>query len=140
VTALDPRPTIPASTWAARLAALIQKDRQTGTPADKQARALARDPYLWAHPQRIARHLAHRGRQSGSCANDTERTQPCDCPPHPAVLADLWEGKARMAAARTAAGLPLDDLDRQALDHGAARYLPECGATALTRRQKDDRP
>lgn len=32
-----------------------------------------------------------------------------------------WRGRARMAHARIAAGLPVDDLDRQAL----ARY-PEC--------------
>jgi len=118
VTALDPPPTVLASNWASRLAALVEADTQPGTPADKQARALARDPYLWAHPERIARDLAHREHPSGSCSNDTDRAQPCDCPPLQAVLADVWEGKARMAAARAAAGLPLNDLDRQALDIG----------------------
>jgi len=119
VTALDPRPTIPPSSWANRLAALIETDRRPGTPADKQARAVARDLYLWAHPEHTARHIAHQARRLGSCASDSDRAQPCDCPPSPAVLADLWAGKARMAAACAAAGLPLDDLDRQALDHGA---------------------
>src|SRR5262249_16781292 len=64
-------------------------DRQAGTPADKQARALARDPYLWAHPERIARDLAHRERPTGSGANDTDRARPCHCPPLHAFLADL---------------------------------------------------
>jgi hypothetical protein len=119
VTALHPRPTIPASSWADRLTALVEADRRPGTPADKQARALARDPYRWAHPEHTARHIAHQARRRGSCSKDSNRTQPCDCPPLPTVLADLWAGKARMAAARAAAGLPLNDLDRQALDHGA---------------------
>lgn len=30
-------------------------------------------------------------------------------------VGQTWEGRARMAEARTAAGLPLDDLDREAL-------------------------
>lgn len=120
MTALDPRPTTAASRWADRLAALVEADTQAGTPADKQARALARDPYLWAHPEHTARHIAHRAHQHGSCANDSDRTQPCDCPPLPAVVADLWAGKARMAAARAAAGVPLNDLDREALLHKGA--------------------
>lgn len=51
---------------------------------------------------------AHSGKVCPPCAlpvehHDAERT------------ADCWEGRARMAAARQAAGVPLDDIDRQAL-------------------------
>lgn len=107
--------------WAALVAAAVARDHCPGTPADKQARAIASDPYLWAHPERIAQADAHQSRRPGSCQHDHDRTLPCDCPPEPAALADLWAGKARMAAARAAAGVALDDLDRQALalDRGA---------------------
>jgi hypothetical protein len=115
-----PDPDTVAGGWADRLAARVAADPGPGTPADKQARALARDPYLWAHPQHTARHLAHQAHHRGSCANDTDRAEPCSCPPAPAVLAQLWAGKARMATARAAAGLLLNDLDRQALNHQGA--------------------
>jgi hypothetical protein len=119
MSALDSRPAPLTDGWADRLTGLVAADDRPGTPADKQARALARDPYLWAHPEHTARHLAHQARHRGACANDSDRAQPCDCPPAPGLLAALWAGKARMAAARAAAGVPLNDLDRQALDRGA---------------------
>jgi hypothetical protein len=73
-----------------------------------------------AHPEHTARHIAHEARRGGSCANDTDRAQPGDCPSLPPVLAELWAGKARIAAAtRAAAALPLNELDRRALDLGA---------------------
>jgi hypothetical protein len=79
------------------------------------ARALLRVRGLWFHPERIARAHAHTHRHRGVCANDTDRTAPCDCAPDPVVQAELWAGRARMAAARAAAGQPLDDTDRTAL-------------------------
>lgn len=39
----------------------------------------------------------------------------CTCPPDLELLGELWEGRARMASARRAAGSPLDDFDRAAL-------------------------
>jgi hypothetical protein len=101
--------------WLPRLTARAATDDRPGTPADKEARAIARDPYLFAHPERIARARAHSARHRGACANDRDRAEPCDCAPFPAGLAALWAGRARMAAARAAAGRPLDDLDREAL-------------------------
>ena len=115
MSALDNRPAPLTSGWAGRLVALVAADGGPGTGADKQARALARDPFLWAHPEHTAGHLAHQARRRGVCSNDNDRAQPCDCPPAPALLAGLWDGKARMAAARRAAGRPLADLDHQAL-------------------------
>lgn len=49
-----------------------------------------------------------------------------------------WEGRARMAAARAAAGAPLDTIDRQALQK-AGRPLPE-PSEVLTPRLPVDRP
>jgi hypothetical protein len=51
---------------------------------------------------------------------------PCTCTPDPADLAELWAGRARMAAARLAAGVALDALDREAL----ARLDTSAGETA----------
>ena len=69
------------------------------------------------HPETIAATHAHR-RDCGG------RTHPphdeCPARPDPDELADIWAGRARMAAARRAAGQPLDDIDRQAL----ARHNP----------------
>jgi hypothetical protein len=117
VTALDPRPTIPASSWADRLAALVET---TGGPA----RLPTSRPEPWLVTPTCGRTRStppdtSPTKHAASCASDSDRAQPCDSPSSPAVLADLWAGKARMAAACAAAGLPVDDLDRQALDHGA---------------------
>ena len=107
--------------WAALVAAAVARDHRPGTPADKQARAIASDPCLWAHPERIAQAVAHQAHWRGSCQHDHDRTLPCGCRQERAALADLWAGKARMAAARAAGGVALDVLDRQALalDRGA---------------------
>jgi hypothetical protein len=64
------------------------------------------------HPETIAATRAHQRHCGG-------RTHPhgevCPARPDPEDLAAIWAGRARMAAARRAAGRPLDDLDRQAL-------------------------
>jgi hypothetical protein len=101
--------------WLPQLAAREATDARPGTPADKQARAIARDPYLWPHPERLAQARAHQARHRGVCANDRDRGEPCDCQPNPAVLAALWAGRARMAGGRSGGGHLLNDLDRQAL-------------------------
>jgi hypothetical protein len=68
-------------------------------------------PAEWStHPDDIARRRAH-GRRPCVIAPGT----PCVCRPDPADLAEVWSGRARMAAARRDAGRPLDDIDRQAL-------------------------
>ena len=103
-------------TWAERVAAHMALDLGPGTPTDKQARALARHPELWAHPERTAQAHAHEARHRGTCAADNDPTLLCDCTPYPDALAAAWAGLTRMAAARRAAGQPLNDLDRQALD------------------------
>jgi hypothetical protein len=70
------------------------------------------DLSLLFHPETVAATHAHR-RDCGG------RTHPpgeeCPARPDPADVADTWAGRARMAAARLAAGRLLDDLDRQAL-------------------------
>jgi hypothetical protein len=117
--ACQPEPA--ATSWADRLAAAVAGDDWPGTTADKRARAIAADPFLWAHPERIARDRAHQVRQRGACANDLDPTEPCDCPPDRVALTGRWAGLARMVAARAAVGQPLNELDRQALglDPGA---------------------
>jgi hypothetical protein len=64
------------------------------------------------HPETIAATRAHR-RDCGG------RTHPpgdeCPARPDPDEVAGIWAGRARMAAARRAAGVPLDDIDSQAL-------------------------
>lgn len=72
------------------------------------------------HPETIARDRAHTRRPPGTCASD-DKTDPgsCDCVPDPADLEQVWAGRARMARARKAAGVPLDDTDRQALNRAA---------------------
>lgn len=74
----------------------------------------ARDHRAQFHPDNIARDRAHAN--TPSCpANDRNQPEPCTCQPDPDDLAAVWAGRARMAAARKAAGKPLDDIDRQAL-------------------------
>jgi hypothetical protein len=80
-----------------------------------QARALLRVRGLWFDPERIPQVHAHTHRHRGVCANDTDRIAPCDCVSAPVVLAAVWAGRARVAAARAAAGQPLDDTDPTAL-------------------------
>jgi hypothetical protein len=64
------------------------------------------------HPETIAATHAHRR----DCGGGTHPAgEECPAQPDPADVADIWAGRARMAAARLAAGRPLDDLDRQAL-------------------------
>jgi hypothetical protein len=64
------------------------------------------------HPDTIAATRAHQRHCGG-------RTHPlgdqCPSRPHPADLAAIWDGRARMAAARRAAGQPLDPIDVEAL-------------------------
>jgi hypothetical protein len=64
------------------------------------------------HPDTIAATRAHQ-HHCGTRAHPTGET--CPAQPDPADVAGIWAGRARMAAARRAAGVPLDDLDRQAL-------------------------
>lgn len=69
-----------------------------------------------AHPEEIARSRAHASRERRTvhrCASADGA--PCDCPPGLGDLADVWRGRARMAAARRAAGQPLDPTDHEAL-------------------------
>jgi hypothetical protein len=64
------------------------------------------------HPDTIAATRAHQ-RHCGGRAHPPG--EPCPARPDRADRADIWAGRARMAAARRAAGQPLDDLDHQAL-------------------------
>lgn len=63
------------------------------------------------HPDSIAHDRAH-ARLCGGRHDDDE----CPAVVDPDDLAQVWAGRARMAAARHAAGVELDDIDRQALD------------------------
>lgn len=54
----------------------------------------------FCHPIEVARSRTHKAREKGSCANDSDRTVPCDCEPTESELADAWAGRARMAQAR----------------------------------------
>jgi hypothetical protein len=94
--------------------------RSARTAANQPSQARPVDLGRLFHPEAIARTRAHQRRHPGACAADRDRTAGCDCLPHPADLAAVWAGRARMAAARAAAGQPLDDLDRQALHHQGA--------------------
>jgi hypothetical protein len=89
---------------------------QRTDPAVLLARDLAKDPARWFHPERWASLAAHRTHSAGTCAYACDRDLPCDCPPGPGVLAELWAGLARMVTARRAADRTLNDLDHQALD------------------------
>lgn len=71
------------------------------------------------NPRVIARSRAHFARRPGTsspCPAATLGADHCTCEPTPEDLADVWQGRARMAAARRAAGARLDAYDRQALD------------------------
>jgi hypothetical protein len=63
------------------------------------------------HPDAIAASRAH----DRYCARGHAPGEPCPAPPDPDDLAQIWAGRARMAAARRAAGAPLGDIDREAL-------------------------
>jgi hypothetical protein len=64
------------------------------------------------HPDTVAATRAHQR----NCGGRTHLAgETCPAQPDPDDVAGIWAGWARMAAARRAAGVPLDDLDRQAL-------------------------
>jgi hypothetical protein len=65
------------------------------------------------HPQAIARDRAHQ--RTPTCPARKPQGGECTCAYDPLDLADVWAGRARMARARTAAGLTLNRLDREAL-------------------------
>jgi len=93
----------------AEIRAIIARSRAEGwEPAD-----LSR----LFHPDTIAATRAHQ-RQCGARAHAAGEA--CPARPDPEQLAGIWAGRARLAAARQAAGQPLDDADRQAL----ARHDP----------------
>jgi len=76
-------------------------------------------PLYLFHPQTIAKHLTHRDRSRRvSCPADGKDgdVADCRCDPPDDVLAEVWQGAARMAKARQAAGASLTAIDRQALD------------------------
>lgn len=80
------------------------------------------------HPVTEARSRAH-ARNQGSCpANGRDgNVADCSCEPTEQELAEEWSGRARMAAARRAAGMSLSAIDRQALDrypHNIHRVIP----------------
>ena len=91
------------ASWLDQVAARVAADHGRGTPADKQARALARDPYLWSHPERSAQARAHKARARGACSSDCDPAAMRDCPCDPDELAAIWAGVTRMASARLAA-------------------------------------
>lgn len=69
-------------------------------------------------PDVIARRRQHARRDRRPCPADDRTTTPrpaCECTPPAEDLAAVWAGRRRMAAAREAAGKPLDDVDRAAL-------------------------
>lgn len=71
------------------------------------------------HPEVIARDLEHRRKgRDVSCPADGKDgdSADCTCEPSAAVLEECWQGAARMAYARKAAGLSLSAIDLQALD------------------------
>lgn len=105
---------------------------KTTTRPAKAPRATARaevDSAARSHPDVIARDRAHAHRPTGACASADTQTNPrppCDC--DPPDRAACWAGRARMAAARAAAGQPLDAIDEEAL----ARYGARSTASAST--------
>jgi hypothetical protein len=64
------------------------------------------------HPETIAASRAHQ-RHCGGRAH--QPGDACSARPDSADVAEVWAGRARMAAARRAAGQPLDHVDHQAL-------------------------
>lgn len=68
------------------------------------------------HPETIAVTRAHSRRKPGTCSSDDPKLAVgCDCRADPVDLREVWAGRARMAAARAAAGKPLDAVDREAM-------------------------
>lgn len=63
------------------------------------------------HPDTIARARAH----DRTCPARHPESEACPAQVDAEDLAELWDGRARMAAARGAAGVPLDDIDLEAL-------------------------
>jgi hypothetical protein len=64
------------------------------------------------HPETIATARAH-DRDWPESKHRCDK--PCTAKADPADTDALWAGRARMATARLAAGVPLDDLDHEAL-------------------------
>lgn len=64
-----------------------------------------------SHPDTIAGARAH----DRTCSGSHPEGEACPAPVDAEDLADMWVGRARMAAARRAAGVPLDDIDLEAL-------------------------
>jgi len=76
-------------------------------------------PLALFHPLTIARSLAHRDKaRQVSCPADgpNGHVADCRCGPPEDVLAEVWQGAARMAKARRDAGVVLSAIDLQALD------------------------
>jgi len=69
------------------------------------------------HPDAAARSRAH----DRDCAGRHRKGEPCPAVVDAQDLADLWAGRARMAAARRAAGQPLTIVDLEALRRAAGR-------------------
>jgi hypothetical protein len=66
------------------------------------------------HPRAIAATRAHQ--RTPTCpARKSKGREPCTCVPDPVDIAEIWAGRARMARARRAAGIPLDRLDHEAI-------------------------
>jgi len=63
------------------------------------------------HPDVIAAARAHQR----DCVREHASGETCPAKPDPDDLAQIWAGRARMAAARRDAGLPLGAIDREAL-------------------------
>lgn len=63
------------------------------------------------HPDAIAAARAHKR----DCAGPHAPGDTCPAKPDPDDVAQIWAGRARMAAARRDAGVPLDAIDREAL-------------------------
>jgi hypothetical protein len=78
------------------------------------------------HPNAIGKARAHERRVRGTCGIDAatskkeRRELACTCVVDPADLADIWAGRARMAAARRVVGAPLDRIDIEAIEREIA--------------------
>lgn len=70
--------------------------------------------YPRTHPVRIATERRH-DRNDRPCPARTA-TAPCTCRPDPTDLAELWDGRIRMARARNAAKQALTPTDIEALN------------------------
>lgn len=90
------------------------------TAVDKPRKGGAVDTSQRSHPYNIARDRAHTAGLQPCPARKDAANAACTCQPGDADLEAVWRGRARMAAARQAAGTMLDAIDRQALD----RYPP----------------